>query len=71
MFHRFMFHRLSANSRPDKLLPGDLVEVRSSSEILSTLDLKGCLENLPFMPEMFAFCGRQFRFPASVQDVRG
>ncbi|HVS21490.1 MAG TPA: hypothetical protein VHD88_06555, partial [Pyrinomonadaceae bacterium] len=31
------------------------------SEILSTLDEKGTLENLPFMPEMLRFCGRQFR----------
>lgn len=42
-------------------MPGDLVEVRSPAEILSTLDQKGTLANLPFMPEMLAFCGRQFR----------
>src|SRR5437870_2425475 len=56
-----MFHRHNSNGAPDKFLPGDLVEVRSSSEILSTLDERGALDNLPFMPEMFAFCGRQFR----------
>ena len=28
---------------------------------METLDDKGTLENLPFMPEMVAFCGRQFR----------
>lgn len=44
-----------------KLLPGDLVEVRSSQEILATLDEKGTFKNLPFMPEMLPFCGRQFR----------
>src|SRR5215210_7288694 len=38
---------------------GDLVEVRSAEEILATLDERGELENLPFMPEMLAFCGRQ------------
>jgi hypothetical protein len=37
------------------------VEVRSKSEILATLDKSGRLEGLPFMPEMFRFCGRQFR----------
>ena len=44
-----------------KLRPGDLVEVRSWSEIAGTLDAKGTLENMPFMPEMLAFCGRQYR----------
>ncbi|MEK6336407.1 MAG: hypothetical protein AABM67_15885 [Acidobacteriota bacterium] len=47
---------------PDRqMMPGDLVEVRSAAEILATLDEKGTLENLPFMPEMLPFCGRQFR----------
>lgn len=45
----------------DKFLPGDLVEVRSEAEILATLDGKGTLENLPFMPEMLKFCGRTLR----------
>lgn len=38
---------------------GDLVEVRSAAEILATLDERGELENLPFMPEMLAYCGRR------------
>jgi hypothetical protein len=38
---------------------GDLVEVRSASEILATLDKKSELENLPFMPEMLPFCGKR------------
>lgn len=46
-------------------LPGDLVEVRPLSEIRETLDDKGTLENLPFMPEMVALCGRQFRVSRS------
>ncbi len=37
------------------------VEVRSQEEILATLDENGCLENLPFMPEMLQYCGRRFR----------
>ncbi|NBE91714.1 hypothetical protein FE391_00875 [Nonomuraea sp. KC401] len=38
---------------------GDLVEVRSEAEILATLDERGELESLPFMPEMARFCGRR------------
>lgn len=40
---------------------GDWVEVRSKAEILQTLDANGCLEGMPFMPEMFAFCGKRFQ----------
>jgi hypothetical protein len=43
------------------LKAGDLVEVRSQEEILSTLDSNGRLENLPFMPEMFQYCGKKLR----------
>ncbi len=46
---------------PSNLKAGDWVEVRSREEILATLDENGCLENLPFMPEMFAFCGQRLR----------
>jgi hypothetical protein len=41
------------------LRAGELVEVRSAEEILATLDERGELENLPFMPEMLAFCERR------------
>jgi len=44
-----------------RLRAGDLVEVRSREEILQTLDRTGGLDALPFMPEMFQFCGRRFR----------
>lgn len=44
-----------------KLNAGEWVEVRSKEEILATLDHRGELENLPFMPEMLQFCGRRFR----------
>jgi len=40
---------------------GEFVEVRSEGEILDTLDERGELEALPFMPEMLQFCGRRFR----------
>jgi len=44
-----------------KLRAGELVEVRSREEILRTLDQRGQLEGMPFMPQMFQFCGRRFR----------
>ncbi|MCA9217926.1 MAG: hypothetical protein KDB27_32875 [Planctomycetales bacterium] len=40
---------------------GDLVEVRSAADIRATLDLDGCLDGLPFMPEMVKHCGQRFR----------
>lgn len=40
---------------------GDWVEVRTREEILATLDERGRLENLPFMPEMLHYCGQRFR----------
>jgi hypothetical protein len=44
-----------------KLFSGEFVEVRSKKEILSTLDEQGCYENMPFMLEMFQYCGRHIR----------
>jgi hypothetical protein len=44
-----------------EFVAGELVEVRSKEEILATLDKNGQLEALPFMPEMFQYCGKQFR----------
>jgi hypothetical protein len=54
---------MSAQSHPHRLnlRRGELVEVRSVDEILATLDSRARLEGLPFMPEMLAFAGRQFR----------
>ena len=40
------------------LKPGELVRVRSASEIFATLDERGMLDGLPFMPEMLKYCGR-------------
>lgn len=44
-----------------RLKVGDRVRVRSQAEILVTLDERGCLEGLPFMPQMLAACGKEFR----------
>ena len=43
------------------LRAGDWIEVRGKDEILKTLDKQGRLEGLPFMPQMFSFCGRRFQ----------
>ena len=40
---------------------GDWVEVKSAEEILATLDDRGRLDALPFMPEMLPYCGKRFR----------
>lgn len=44
-----------------RLRAGEGVRVRSLDEILSTLDRQGCLDSLPFMPEMADYCGCEFR----------
>ena len=46
------------------LRAGDVVQVRSEQEILATLDAQGRIDELPFMPEMLQYCGRQFRVRA-------
>jgi hypothetical protein len=53
--------RETSQSEVLNLRTGELVEVRSESEILATLDEKGELDALPFMPEMRQFCGRRFK----------
>lgn len=51
------------------LWPGELVEVRSMPEILATLDEQGCLEGLPFMPEMAAYCGQRYPVMRRVDKI--
>jgi hypothetical protein len=46
---------------PLRLRAGDLVEVLSEQEILTTLDEQGTLDGMPFMPEMLEYCGQRFR----------
>ena len=54
-----------------RLCAGDWVEVRSKAEILSTLDENGRLEGLPFMPQMFQYCGQaDSGLQAGAQDLR-
>ena len=51
------------------LRSGDLVEVRSAAEILSTLDDHGELEALPFMPEMIPLVGRRFTVAERAEKI--
>ena len=59
-----MQQAINSNGTGQRLMPGEVVEVRSADEILATLDANGTLDRLPFMPEMLAFCGQQFRVTA-------
>lgn len=51
------------------LRPGEMVEVRSLPEILATLDDRGCLDGLPFMPEMAAHCGHLLPVHRRIEKV--
>lgn len=44
-----------------RIRAGDWVEVLPAEAVAATLDERGCLDGLPFMPEMLAFTGRRFR----------
>jgi hypothetical protein len=48
---------------------GSVVEVRSAPEIMATLDSEGCVENVPFMPEMLKYCGGRFRVFKRVDKI--
>lgn len=48
---------------------GDIVEVRSSSEILATLDEQGALGAMSFMPEMIPYLGRRFTVSARADKI--
>jgi len=50
--------------RLSRFRAGDTVDVRSIAEILATLDRNGCLDGMPFMPEMLQCCGKRFRVGA-------
>jgi len=52
-----------------ELRAGDWVEVRSREEILQTLNRKGALEGMPFMPEMLDYCGRTLRVVKSAHKT--
>ena len=45
----------------EELSVGDIVQVRTQEEILATLDANSRLDGLPFMPQMFSYCGQRFK----------
>ncbi len=51
------------------LVVGDLVEVKPWAEICATLDERGCLEEVPFMPEMMTMCGQRARVYRSLHRI--
>lgn len=51
------------------LRAGELVKIRTLDEILATLDSRGELDSLPFMPEMEPLCGRQARVFRRVDKI--
>lgn len=50
-------------------LVGDTVEVKSLEEIRATLDERGCLDGMPFMPEMARFCGSRGQVFRSIDKI--
>ena len=51
------------------LMVGDSVQVKSLNAIRATLDAEGCLDGLPFMEEMAAFCGKPMRVYRVVDKI--
>lgn len=51
------------------LKPNVLVKVKPLNQILLTLDNEGCLDGLPFMPEMAEYCGKLFRVSLKVEKT--
>src|SRR5687768_11261726 len=56
-------------SLPFSYRPGDVVIVRSATEILETLDAQGTKAGLPFMPEMIQHIGKQFVVSRKVEKT--
>ena len=54
---------------PLDLQPGDLVQVRSPTEIAATLDQGGLNRGLNFDREMLPYCGRTFRIKDRVRRI--
>jgi len=49
------------NFEQAKIYPGDIVRVRSKKEIKSLLDIHGRYKNLPFMDDMYNYCGKEYK----------
>lgn len=48
---------------------GEVVEVLSREEIRATLDKNGMYENVPFMAEMWQYCGKKYRVYHTAEKV--
>lgn len=73
-FWRQWYRGLIRMMTKQQFLVGDIVEIRSFQEIRQTLDSNGCLEGMPFMPEMIPYCGKKvrvFRYVDKVYDYGG
>jgi hypothetical protein len=57
----------SASERP--LRPGDVIDVKSSAEILATLDGDGALDGPPLIPEMIRHVGRWYAASRRVDKI--
>jgi hypothetical protein len=69
---RVLFPRkLARSSAADVrgLRAGDWVEIRPLGEVLATLDAQGCLDAIPFMPEMARFCGQRFQISRTAHNT--
>jgi hypothetical protein len=51
------------------LLPGELIQVKSSSEIQETLNSKGKNRGLRFEPTMLRFCGNQYKVKNRLEKI--
>ena len=60
---------LPSESVPLNLQAGEWVQVKSLDEIYQTLDEKGKLKGLFFMPEMEKFCGKKFKIFKKVEII--
>jgi hypothetical protein len=55
---------------PENLVKvGEWFQVKPLSDILATLDNNGCLDGMPFMPEMVQFCGQSFKVVKSAHKT--
>lgn len=58
---------MSETSIHRPLIHGDIVDVLSAEEVLATLDERGTLNELPFMPEMLDSLGQRYRVHRRVE----
>jgi hypothetical protein len=63
---------LAGSKTPNEVLdlqPGELVEVKSSDEIMKTLDVNGKNRGMGFDTEMLPFCGKRYRVKQRVDRL--